>query len=194
MRLIHSQQTLQSISWTLFFLSSITSQTIGQLRQPWQTATLSWALSCPVVRPSGGQRGEARWGAVRWEWGLTAASLRQFCTVSRWGKKTLICSMSCALCARGTSVLAGTQRLAVSSRPLNEAFVISLRATRDGKCSSAVFCWQDLSYACSFLTDSCPVTVTTKLGYDSLWADASVGLPMIMRKGPQKEGGAIIKG
>lgn len=100
-------------------------------RQPW--ATLS-------VGPRVVGEGE------RWR----AASLWHFCTVSRWGKRTLICSMSCVLSAKGTSSLAGTQRLAVSPGPLNKPCVISLRATREGNrslcaTSSNVFCWAESS-------------------------------------------------
>ena len=145
--LIHPHRAFQSIPEPPFFPAALSPfremDDSGSLdgRQPW--ATLS------SHRASGAWWGELRqgWG---WGWGWRAAPLWHFCTVSRWGKRTLICSMSRVLCAKGTSRLASTQRLAVSLGPLNEACVISLRATRDGNCSpcassSTVFCWQKLS-------------------------------------------------
>lgn len=121
-------------------------------RQPW-----SAELSCQEAWWWWVRRGKGEGGG--WQLLLSGISAQR---AGEW-KRTLICSMSRALCARGAIVLAGTQRLVVSSGPLNEAFVISLRATREGKCSSAAFCWQELSEACRFLTDSCPVTASTKL-------------------------------
>lgn len=154
MRLIHSHRAFHSLDG----------------RQP-------WAPSCPVKRPDGGGWGEARRGRG---WGLTAAALWHFCTASRWVEANSNLSHEpCAL--RQGHYQPG--RLVVSSGPLNEAFVISLRATREGECSSAAFCWQELSEACSFLTDSCPVTASYKtVWYDSLSIDASEGYQWLRGK------------
>lgn len=134
----------------LFPGSVFTTQRIGRLGEPWWTATLSRAVR------SRGLGWRVRWGEGG-GWRRRAASLRHFCTASRWGKRTLICSMSRALCAKGASSLAGTRRLAVSPGPLNKACAISLWATGgEGNCSlcatsSTVLCWQKLVWACKLL-------------------------------------------
>lgn len=141
----------------------------------WWTATLSPELSCQEA-----WWWWVRWGEARRGWGLTAAALWHFCTASRWVEANSNLSHEpCAL--RQGHYQPG--RLVVSSGPLNEAFVISLRATREGECSSAAFCWQELSEACSFLTDSCPVTASYKtVWYDSLSIDASEGYQWLRGK------------
>lgn len=130
--LIHSHRAFQSIPEPPF------SRQHSQHSVNWTTQGAlidsnpgPWAVLSLGPRAVGG----VRWGEVRVRVRVGgAASLWHFCTVSRWGKWTLICSMSRVLCAKGTSSLAGTQRLAVSPGPLNKACVILLRATREGKC------------------------------------------------------------
>lgn len=120
--LIHSYQAVQSIpeppfSFPAAFSSLRELDDSGSLdgRQTLIHAVLSRGLGW-LWSEGGGQR---------------APSLWHFCTVSRWGKRTLICSMSRVLCAKGTSSLAAIQRLAVSPGPLNKACVVSLGATRE---------------------------------------------------------------
>lgn len=121
--LIHSQGAFQLISERRFPGSDLISQ------ENWTTQggmmDSNHAPRCPVMEALGGARGEMRWEKEVWDLGW-AISLWHFCTLSRWEKRTLICSMSHELYAKGTSSLASIQRLAVSLGPINKACVISL--------------------------------------------------------------------
>lgn len=182
--LIHSHRAFQSIPEPPLFPGSIfTTLRITRHREPWWTATLSYAVL------SWGLGWWVRWGEWRVGGGWwRAASLWHFCTVSRWGKRALICSMSHVPCAKGTDSLASIQRLAVSPGPLNKACVISLWAMREGyrsfcaSSSSTVLCW--LSLACKFLTHSSCYCEHKTVWYDSLEIDNCEGLSMVTREMP----------